>query len=90
MYTYSPAFSTLSRKILGQFLDPPNFKRQIGHYKIIKIRSYRVVKGIHYSDSGCVDVYCTMGVEVDALSLRLRASTSNPIVQQTSTHPESS
>ena len=81
MYTYSPAFSTLSQQILGQLLDQPNFQRQIGHYKIIKIRSYPVVKGIHYSDSGFVDVYSTQGVDVDALSLRLRASTSTPIVQ---------
>ena len=82
MYTYSPAFNTLSQQILGQSIDQPHFKKkQIGHYKIIKIRSYPVVKGIHYSDSGCVDVYCTQGVEVDALSLRRRASTSTPIVQ---------
>ena len=39
------------------------------------------IMGILYEDSGWVDVYCTMGVKVDALSLRLRASTSTPIVQ---------
>ena len=66
MYTYSPAFNTLSPQIL---------------YKIIKIRGYPIVKRINYSDSGCVDVYCTQGGEEDALSLRLRASTSTLIVQ---------
>ena len=81
MYTCSPAFKTLSPQILGQSLNQPIFLKQIGHYKIIKIRGNPVVKGIHYSDSGWVDVYCTQGVEVDALSLRLRASTSTPIVQ---------
>ena len=68
-------------KFLGKpKINPISFK-QIGHNKIIKMRDNPVVKGIHYSDSGWVDVYCTQGVEVDALSLRLRASTSTPIVQ---------
>ena len=80
MYTYSPAFNTFSPQIRGQSLDQPNSlkEKQIGHYKIIKIRCYPVVKGIHHSDSGCIDVYRTQGVEVDARSRRLSASTSTP------------
>ena len=34
---------------------------------MIKIRCYPVVKGIYYSDSGCVDVNCTQGVKLIAL-----------------------
>ena len=51
------------------------------HKNICQTTVFHVIKGIQYSDAGLVDVYCTQGVEVDALSLRLRASTSTPIVQ---------
>ena len=30
------------------------------------IKKKKYIMGILYEDSGCVDVYCTMGVEVDA------------------------
>ena len=36
------------------------------------------IMGIHDEGAGLVDVYCTMGVEVDARSRRLSASTSTP------------
>ena len=36
------------------------------------------IMGILYEDAGCVDVYCTMGVEVDARSRRLSASNRLP------------
>ena len=36
------------------------------------------IMGIHNEGAGLEDVYCTMGVEVDARSRRLSASTSTP------------
>ena len=73
MHTYSPALYTLSPQILGISLDQPHLFKTNRPLKIIKIRGYPVIKGIHYSDTGWVDVW--MG------SLRLRASNSTPIVQ---------